>query len=445
MSELQSTLSFRIDLDQPVVMTPMRQPLISGDQAPCKLLMSFYHSGEGPLDMRQIGMQAYMIRADGTTVVISDGVTTLYGGELTLPESCCAVPGRFTLTVKLTNDTQRRTVLWLEGSVAQSRTDTLVDPGTHVPTVDNVLAKINSMDVAITNANMAASRAVTATTNANNSATRVLKAPFTTFCSDATVEAEHGWSSLRIVEALCPLMTRQGTSVTVTDALGGSPLSVRAAMEPQQSGAGAPSPSNIRPLAAPAQLTLTRNEETYTVALPEGFGGGWVDVTGGSVGTEWLILTLDGSETWTADSTGNQVRFTLPLTSAPLLSDGVTWLCSHYASASPEAQAGMSCAILATEDGAALSFTDSLYVGTDAWREYLTARYAEGQPVTVCYRLAKPTVTETEPVTLTAHPAANTLQAADAHPLTVTYRGDAARLLAGLLTAASTQTEEETP
>ena len=442
MSDLQSTLSFRIDLDQPVVMTPLRQPLISGDQAPCRLLMTFFRSGEGPLDMRQIGVQAYMIRADGSTVVVSDGVTTLHGGELTLPESCCAVPGRFTLTVKLTNDTQRRTVLWLEGSVARSRTDALVDPGSHVPTIDSVLARLDSVDVAITNANMAASSAFTAAASANSSANRVLKAPFTAFGNDAAVEGDHGWSSLRIVEALCPLLRKEGTSVTFADALTGSPLTVRASVEPRQDGAGTPSPANVRPLAAPARLTLTHNGQTHAAALPEGFGGGWVDVTGGTVEQEWRLLALDGSEDWALDSAEGLARFTLPLTPAPLPGSEEALLCSHYRPIPPDAQANHSCAILAAEKGALLSFTDSLYASIDAWRACLTARYAEGQPVTVCYRLAQAVVTEVDAVPLTAQPDANTIQADDGACVTVAYRGDTARLLASLLTA---RAKEEAP
>ncbi len=443
MSDLQSTLSFRVDLDQPVVMTPLREPLIGGDQAPCRILLTFFRSGEGPLDMRQIGIQAYMIRADGSTVVISDGETNLNGATLSLPESCCAVPGRFTLTVKLTSEAQRRTVLRLEGSVARSRTDALIDPGSHVPTIDNVLAKLDSVDVAITNANMAASRALTAATNANNSANRVLKAPFTAFGNDAAVEGDHGWSSQRIVEALCPLLTAEGASVTVTNALPDAPLSVRVLAEPRQT--GVPTPSAPCPLSIPAQLNLTHNGETHTVALPEGFGGGWVDVTGGSVAQAWLLLTLDGSEAWAADSADGQTRFTLPLTSAPLLpgaADAPTWLCSHYRPALPDDQPDTSCAIRATAEGAALSFTDSLYASTDAWREYLTARYAQNQPVTVCYRLAEAAIAAFSPVALTAAPDLNTLTASDGCPVTVAYRGDTARLLADILAA---HAKEDTP
>ena len=74
---------------------------------------------------------------------------------------------------------------------------------------------------------------------------------------DAVVSAENPWSSLKIVETLCPPLDVSGNPVTC-EPVAGYPLGVVARWEPIQEGSGNPSPENVRPIVGRDTVSLTR-------------------------------------------------------------------------------------------------------------------------------------------------------------------------------------------
>lgn len=166
---ISGLLSYRVDLDKPAVMTPLREPLVTEDKMAYGIQLTAISKGQ-PVSLAGFGAVGYMIRADGATVTTDTVQGTADGVTLWLPEACYTVPGRYSLVVKLTDSQTRRTVLWLEGNVARSRTDAIVDPENVVPSLDALLQQIAVMEAATEAAGTATSEASTAATAATNAA-----------------------------------------------------------------------------------------------------------------------------------------------------------------------------------------------------------------------------------------------------------------------------------
>ena len=85
----------------------------------------------------------YFIRPSGDTVVITGTVSgnTAY---VELPKACYTYEGQFALAIKVTSGSATGTMRIIDGVVANTTTDTLVDPGTIIPTIDALLASIEA-------------------------------------------------------------------------------------------------------------------------------------------------------------------------------------------------------------------------------------------------------------------------------------------------------------
>ena len=84
----------------------------------------------------------YFIRADGQTVVIADGVVDGNLAYVTLPEACYAVEGNFTLAIKVSGGGITGTMRIVDGVVSRTSTSATVDPGTLIPSVEDLLDAI---------------------------------------------------------------------------------------------------------------------------------------------------------------------------------------------------------------------------------------------------------------------------------------------------------------
>ena len=118
------------------------------------------------------GVVGYVIRSDGETVIIS-GTASQNKAYIILPASAYVKAGPIHIVIKL----GQTTLAACTSYVGQSTTDTIVDPGHVVPSLEELLAQIENCraattaaNTAATNANTKASAADTAATNANNKA-----------------------------------------------------------------------------------------------------------------------------------------------------------------------------------------------------------------------------------------------------------------------------------
>lgn len=85
----------------------------------------------------------YFIRADGETVVIADGIVNGNEAYVELPEACYAIEGQFTLAIKLIGGGATGTMRIVDGVVSRTTTDEIVDPGTLIPSIDDLIDAID--------------------------------------------------------------------------------------------------------------------------------------------------------------------------------------------------------------------------------------------------------------------------------------------------------------
>lgn len=89
------------------------------------------------------------IRADGTTVAINNGTVNGNVAYVTLPEACYAVEGVFTLAIKITGGGTTGTLRIIDGMVSRTSTDETVDPGTIMPSIEDLIAAIEAAEATI--------------------------------------------------------------------------------------------------------------------------------------------------------------------------------------------------------------------------------------------------------------------------------------------------------
>lgn len=93
--------------------------------------------------------RGFFIRADGATVTIPDGVVTGNVAYVTLPETCYAVEGVFSLAIKVINGSETVTMRIVDGVVSRTSSGSAVDPGTIIPSVEAMLAEIAAAEATI--------------------------------------------------------------------------------------------------------------------------------------------------------------------------------------------------------------------------------------------------------------------------------------------------------
>lgn len=111
----------------------------------------------------------YAIRADGGTLAIT-GQISGNRASITLPASAYAVEGALDIVIKVISGSVKTTVGACRGYVQRATTDTIIDPGHVIPSMEELLALIEPMEQGTAAANAAAASANTAATNANSKA-----------------------------------------------------------------------------------------------------------------------------------------------------------------------------------------------------------------------------------------------------------------------------------
>lgn len=127
------------DLQHPVRVQYLDGNMFSMDNGGNTINVLVYDNGEPA----QIGgtVTANVIRADGGTVAVTG---SLSGNKVTIvmPQACYAVTGAVSVIIKLTQDTTVTTIAAFVANVYRSSTDTVVDPGTIIQSVEDLIADI---------------------------------------------------------------------------------------------------------------------------------------------------------------------------------------------------------------------------------------------------------------------------------------------------------------
>lgn len=139
------------DLAAPLRMEQLRAPLFGGDSEAHLVRVAVVRGGEA-VPLAGCTAAGYFLRADGATVVIP-GETEGNEASLSFPRACYEVPGSFSFILRLTEqDGPCQTVFALQGSVAVTCTEAVVDATGVIPSLDDLLAQIAALEMAIADA-----------------------------------------------------------------------------------------------------------------------------------------------------------------------------------------------------------------------------------------------------------------------------------------------------
>lgn len=132
---------FKQDLKKPINVQLLNGNLFSQDNQGNLIGVEVFDNGE-PASLTGT-VSANIIRADGGTVAATG---TLSGNKcsVVLPAAAYAIPGLETIVIKLTSSGVVTTLLALVVTIYRASTDTAVDPGTVMPSIQTLIQQINT-------------------------------------------------------------------------------------------------------------------------------------------------------------------------------------------------------------------------------------------------------------------------------------------------------------
>lgn len=167
------TLEYSADILAGIGMTGMPSLFAMGDKLAHVLRVRVKAGGE-PVDLTGWTVTASVVRQDQATVMMAGRVVG-DAAEVTLEAPCYSQSGGFTLSVAIGREQQIITIFCGRGDVTRTRTDSLVDPGHTIPSVDEIIAQYGLMKTAVQNTDAAAKRADDAASGAQKIANDVQK------------------------------------------------------------------------------------------------------------------------------------------------------------------------------------------------------------------------------------------------------------------------------
>ena len=167
------TLEYNADILVGIGMTAMPSLFAMGDKLAHVLRVRVKAGGE-PVDLTGWTVTASVVRQDQATVMMA-GRTVGDAAEVTLEAPCYSQSGGFALSVAIGREQQLITIFCGRGDVTRTRTDSLVDPGHTIPSVDEIIAQYGLMKTAVQNTDAAAKRADDAASGAQKVANDVQK------------------------------------------------------------------------------------------------------------------------------------------------------------------------------------------------------------------------------------------------------------------------------
>lgn len=161
---ITQNLVYKVDLANGTPVVNLAQPLVVGDQDAHKFIVNLTDKGY-KADLGNVSCRAYFVRKkqgvyEAETILLP-GTVNAESASVTLDASCYSRSAYFSLFVKLSDNVtgEIRTVLIVRGTVIISQDGNVLDPEDVVLSLDELLAQINAMEQATTEANAAAATA----------------------------------------------------------------------------------------------------------------------------------------------------------------------------------------------------------------------------------------------------------------------------------------------
>ena len=120
----------------------LKKSIGEGDKKADRFGVRVFRNGE-PVTLSG-SCSGLFVRADGGTIAVTEAAVSENMAYVILPEACYAVEGVFTLTIKMTTANDITTLRIVDGMVSRTSTDTIVDPGTVLPSIEDLLEAIEN-------------------------------------------------------------------------------------------------------------------------------------------------------------------------------------------------------------------------------------------------------------------------------------------------------------
>ena len=132
------------DISRPVQIDQLRGSEFTGEALAHTFRVAVVDGGE-PVTLSGGSVSAYFLNASGQALELENGTISDGCAELTLPQACYGVPGRFLLTIfyTVTTDgtTDKTCIYAAAGSVTQSKSNPTYDPGDAVPDLSTLIQR----------------------------------------------------------------------------------------------------------------------------------------------------------------------------------------------------------------------------------------------------------------------------------------------------------------
>lgn len=158
MSNNQFNLAYATDLNEGLKVVPILPVFISGDDKAHSFVITANRNGKDePLTGATV--RGYFIRPDDVTITLEGSVNEAGQAVLSLNSSCYNKQGRFQIVIRAIIDDVKSTIFCGDGHIRLSATDSFIDEEDIVPSLDDLLAQIATIEDAVNRANAAADKA----------------------------------------------------------------------------------------------------------------------------------------------------------------------------------------------------------------------------------------------------------------------------------------------
>lgn len=176
MSSIATQLYYTYNLNHGVKLTVLPMAFLTGNKEGHTFYISVVNN-KGSVDLSDASVSGWFIPNDKGLI---DDLSVPLSGRiesntaiLSLPQEAYLETGRFSLVINLNKNGKTSTIFWGSGNVSRSNTDSLVDVGDVIPSLEDLLAQISRIEKAITDANAAKDAANTAAKYANDEAKKI--------------------------------------------------------------------------------------------------------------------------------------------------------------------------------------------------------------------------------------------------------------------------------
>ena len=222
---------------------------------------------------------ANFLRSDNENVAMGAGDCALTDGKavVELPQACYNVPGRFLLTIYVTNSGVTEAIYSASGNVQRAKSETYVDTG-FMPTFDN-LTEVAEQFPAVKDAAEDAAAAVSGLDDWMEEAEETL--------AHAEAAASEAEANTHATTDALAVDVSGGAAYAPDAAAGGKALALKLQIKPIWSGSGIPSVSNARAMSPRTAVILRK---AAGVALEQ---GGLSDGAGAVAASDKRLRTVD--------------------------------------------------------------------------------------------------------------------------------------------------------